>query len=237
MFEGNFCPNCGQKPNSGRLIFRESMRDVLEHYFDFDTPLFRTFTGLFKNPGIVIKEYIFGKRKSYAHPLRYFILTLAVYLIVKNLIGFNPIETVNEALSSTNPVDSDAPYTRASNFFASHINSFLLIYTFTLALFSKAFFWKSKYFFIEHLAVGFYIVAQYIIITTLVVTLTLISPKFFLINYLIVFLFPLYVFTSFHDGYWALKLIKSLFAVFLAWIAYAMIGFYLALFIIITFNL
>jgi hypothetical protein len=120
-FEGNFCPNCGQRSNSGRIVFRESVRDVLEHYFDFDAPLIRTVKGLITNPGKLIREYIAGRRKSYSHPFRYFIFVLAIYLILKSFLDFDPIQMVSDLRGVEQVTSPDTTIAKASNYFSNHI--------------------------------------------------------------------------------------------------------------------
>lgn len=154
-FEGNFCPNCGQRSNSGRIVFRESVRDVLEHYFDFDAPLIRTVKGLITNPGKLIREYIAGRRKSYSHPFRYFIFVLAIYLILKSFLDFDPIQMVSDLRGVEQVPSPDTTIAKASNYFSNHINAFLLIFALTIALFSKLFNFRSKVYFVEYLTLGF----------------------------------------------------------------------------------
>ncbi len=234
-FEGNFCPNCGQRPNSGRIVLKESVREVLEHYFDLDAPFFKTVKDLFIRPGELARNYIHGQRKPYAHPIRYFILILALYLLVKALLGFNPVQTFGEAVGSAD-YNPDAPDTRASNFFSEHINTFLFLFVCTLGIFSKLFFIRSKYHFAEHLTLSFYIVSQYIFISLFVILLSQVSSRIFFVNYLVVLIYPTYVLMSFHEGFWAWRLIKSLLAVILAWAIYAISGFLLSRIIVEVFN-
>lgn len=236
-FEGNFCPNCGQRPNSGRIILRESVRDVLENYFDFDAPLFRTIGRLITNPGKTIREYIQGRRKSYSHPFRYFIFILAIFLIVKKLIGFDPIEVASSVLGAREMPNPDALVTKGANYFSEHINSFLLIYAFTIAIFSKLFNLKSKVYFVEYLSLGFFTVSEYIFFSTIILLLSLLSPNFFILNYILILLYPAYVLVSFHDGNLFSRMIKALFASFFAWILYAFLGFSISIFIVSYFNL
>ncbi|MEQ9310885.1 MAG: DUF3667 domain-containing protein [Balneolaceae bacterium] len=236
-FEGNFCPNCGQKLNSGRIIFKESMRDVLEHYFDFDAPLFRTITGLITRPGTVIREYIFGKRKKYAHPIRYYILVLAVYLIIQSLIDFDPIKTVGEILGVNEQPNPDSPQTKGSYFFRNNINLFLLFFAFFLALFNKLFFRKSGIYFVEYLALGFYVVAQYIFFSLFIVLASSISSYFFLLNYLLVLIYPVYVIFKFHQGKWYWIMIKAFILNLFAWVFYVILGQFVSIFIVILFGL
>ncbi len=236
-FEGNFCPNCGQKPNSGRIVLKETARDILEHYFDFDTPLFRTIKGMITNPGRVVREYIFGKRKSYSHPLRYYILTLALYLIIKSLTGFDPIETFSEVVGARQAPDPNAIGTKASYYFSNHINVFMIIYAFTIMLFGKLFNWRKQYYMIEYLALGFFIVSQYVFFSLFITLATIISPYFFVINYLLLLIYPIYVMVSFHEGGLVLRIIKAFFTAVLAWVLYVFLGQTLARFIVISFGL
>lgn len=236
-FEGNFCPNCGQRPNTGRIVFRESVRDVLEHYFDFDAPLFRTMKGLIVSPGELIREYIFGKRKKYSHPVRYYILVLAIYLIVQNIIDFDPIKATTEIMGAEQQPNLDSKQTKGSYFFRNNINLFLLFYAFFLAAFNKLFFRKSGIYFIEYLALGFFVVAQYIFFTTFVIIGVSISPYVFLLNYILVLVYPIYIIFKFHDGKWYWKLTKAFFTNLFSWVLYVMAGQTISIFIVIFFDL
>lgn len=234
---GTFCPSCGQRRNSGRIVLKESAREVLEHYFDFDTPLFRTIKGLTTKPSKIIKEYIFGKRKSYAHPFRYFILVLAVYIIIKNLISFDPIKVFSEVVGAREMPDSNAVSTKGSNFFSSHINSFLFLYTFTLASFAKLFNRKSGFYFIEYLVLGFFVIAQYMFFSIFITLLSNVSPYFFILNYVLILFYPMYVLVTFHEGTMISKTVKAFFVSMLAWFFYALLGQTISIFIVIYFNL
>ncbi len=237
QYEGNFCPNCGQKTNEGRIVFRESARDVLEHYFDFDAPLFRTIKGMITNPGKLVREYISGKRKSYSHPFRYYILVLAIYLILKSVTDFDPIETFSQAIGAREMPNPDSPATKASQFFSKHINIFLVNYALTLALFNKLFNRKAGYYFVEYLALGFFITAQYIFFSIFITGASVISPYFFLLNYLVLIFYPMYVMVSFHKGNLFLRIIKAFFTAILGWLLYVIISQFIARFIVLTFGL
>lgn len=237
LFDGNFCSNCGQRPNNGRIVLKESVKDILEHYFDFDAPFFRTITGLITNPGTLIREYIFGRRKSYSHPFRYFILVLAVYLILLQLLNFNPIEVFSEALGAQKLPNPDSTSSKASNFLREHINTFLLVYAFTLALFTKLFNRKSGFYLVEYLSLSFFVIAQYLFFSIFIILLTFLSPKFFFANYIIVLIYPIYVLIRFHKGNLFIRIIKAFFASFFGWITYVIASFTISLFIVRFFSL
>ncbi len=236
-FDGTFCPQCGQRKNQGRIVLREAARDVLEKYFDLDTPLFRTIRDLFIRPGTLIRNYIFGQRKKYAHPFRYFILVTAIYLIIKSLTGFDPVEAFSQAMGASEMPNPRAPGTKASDFYQEHINSLSLIFVLTLAFFSRLFFRKSGFYFVEYLALSFYTISQYLLILNIIVPFSLLSPKIFLLNYIIVFVYPIYVLVSFHKGNIFWRTAKSILIVLLAWPLYAMLGFMISQLIVTIFAL
>tara|TARA_R110000868_G_scaffold383578_13_gene650826 strand:+ start:54260 stop:55000 length:741 start_codon:yes stop_codon:yes gene_type:complete len=236
-FDGNYCSNCGQRPNNGRIILKESVRDVLEHYFDFDAPLFRTIKGMVTNPGIITREYIFGKRKSYSHPFRYFILVLAVYIILIQLLNFNSIEAFSEAIGALELPNPNTDSSRASNFLREHINTFLLIYAFTLAFFAKLFNRKSGFYLVEYLSLSFFIIAEYILFSIFIILLTFVLPKIFLLNYLIVIIYPIYVLVRFHEGNLFMRLLKATFVSVFGWLTYATTSFTISFLIVKVFSL
>lgn len=236
-FEGNFCPNCGQRKNQGRIILRQSVKDVLENYFDFDAPLFKTIKDLTIRPGQLIRNYIAGKRKSYSHPLKYYITVLALNLIVSELIGFDPVVAFNDATGLAEMPDPDALSVKAGEYMRVHINFFLLIFVFTLSVFTKLFNRKSGYNFAEYLAMSFYIIAQYVFLSMIPVLLTLVSPTFFLFNFLLVLVYPVWVVIRFHEGGIFKRIVKGIGINLLAWFSYIAIATIVATLIIQTFNL
>ncbi|MEQ9033828.1 DUF3667 domain-containing protein [Gracilimonas sp.] len=209
----------------------------MEHYFDFDAPLFRTIKGMITKPGKIIREYIHGKRKSYAHPFRFYVLILAMYIIVQQLISFDPISTFSEILGAREAPNPDTAATKGSYFYARHINIFMLIYAFTLSLFSRLFFRKSGFHYAEYLALAFFVIAEYVFINTFIMLGTLISPYFFVLNYLLVLIYPIYVLLSFHQQYNFRNILKAIATSIFAWVLYVLSGQALAILIIKLFNL
>jgi len=79
-----FCPNCGQKNRDGRVSVTEFFSIFFDTYFNVDSNIFKTAFGLFI-PGRLTTQFFEGRRKSYLHPLRIFLLMSAFYIAV---IGF-----------------------------------------------------------------------------------------------------------------------------------------------------
>src|SRR5690606_21607490 len=102
-FAGNFCNECGQKNNSGRIYFKELVSDFFSNFFSLEAPVYRTIKFLTVKPGIVARDFIFGKRKPYYRPVQYFILGIAFYLLIRAILGFNPIENQFRAMGKEMP--------------------------------------------------------------------------------------------------------------------------------------
>jgi len=72
VFQGNFCPECGQNREIPRLSGPKVLRNLFSAFMDIDNEkgFFYTIIQLFKAPGTVITDYIRGKRISYVHPFK-----------------------------------------------------------------------------------------------------------------------------------------------------------------------
>ncbi len=86
-FEGKYCPECGQTSKTGKLNLRILIKDVLAGMFDLEKPLYRTLIGLATKPGTMISNYIDGKRKSYANPIKFGLATSALLMLMTRLRG------------------------------------------------------------------------------------------------------------------------------------------------------
>jgi len=82
-----FCPNCSQANSVKHLTMRDFLDELFEDMVRFDTRLVRTLTTMLRRPGRVSKDFIAGKRKTYANPFR-FLLTLAfIYFLLLSVTG------------------------------------------------------------------------------------------------------------------------------------------------------
>jgi len=84
---GKFCHHCGQentKPD-------DSFFHLVGHFFSdlvhFDGKFFTTLKILFQKPGEITKAYMRGRRKSFIDPIRMYIFTSAVFVIVVLNLG------------------------------------------------------------------------------------------------------------------------------------------------------
>jgi hypothetical protein len=82
-----YCPNCSQANSVKHLTIKDFLDELFEDMVRFDTRLVRTLTTMLWRPGRVSKDFIAGKRKTYANPFR-FLLTLAfIYFLLLSVTG------------------------------------------------------------------------------------------------------------------------------------------------------
>lgn len=84
----NFCPSCSQKYTTGKVKFRDFIVELIDNFFSLDARWLRTLKYIFV-PGKLTKEFFLGRHRSYIHPIRVFLVTVAVFLYVLNLTLLN----------------------------------------------------------------------------------------------------------------------------------------------------
>lgn len=81
-----FCPNCGQKNSTKRLSLKDFVDEFLANFYAYDSKVKKTITILFTKPGIAAKEFIDGKRQTYANPFRFYLSISLIYFIFSGLV-------------------------------------------------------------------------------------------------------------------------------------------------------
>lgn len=162
---GPFCAQCGQSARTGRITFRETANQFLGSYFSVDGPLWKTTWHLIRRPEEVFNSFIEGRRQQYQKPISYFLIFTAIYLIVRELLHYDPLEGRTIEDFSGTSADGMRIH-RASQFMVQHINNFLFLLTFVYAGIRKLMHYK-RFNLVEYLSAGFYIAGFYIFVGTL----------------------------------------------------------------------
>lgn len=89
---GDFCSFCGQRNNTKRISTKQIATDIFNNLFNVDSPLWATLRMTIKAPGQLSRDYITGKRKCYFHPVRYFIIAMALYYLFVWMSDYNPVK-------------------------------------------------------------------------------------------------------------------------------------------------
>jgi Protein of unknown function (DUF3667) len=85
-----YCGQCGQKARTQRISFSYLLHEIPHAVFHVDRGLIPTVVGLFKRPGIVVDEYLHGKRARYFNPLTLLILCGGVCATLWLIFPFKP---------------------------------------------------------------------------------------------------------------------------------------------------
>jgi hypothetical protein len=86
IFNGKFCPACSQKASTGRLRVSNVLNEFWHNFTHTDHSVFGFVRDMLKNPGLVIREFIEGKRKKYFSPYTFFIISTAILIFVTTKI-------------------------------------------------------------------------------------------------------------------------------------------------------
>jgi hypothetical protein len=89
-----FCPNCGQKNTTKRLSLKDFVDEFLANFYAYDSKVKNTIVKLFTKPGKAAKEFIDGKRQTYANPFRFYLSVSLIYFIFSGLVTKFSDETI-----------------------------------------------------------------------------------------------------------------------------------------------
>lgn len=81
-FKGHYCPNCSQKANSGRLKTKHVLHEFWHNFTHTDKGYLSLVKAMILRPGVVIREFIEGKRKKYFNPYTFFLVTTAMLIFL-----------------------------------------------------------------------------------------------------------------------------------------------------------
>ena len=102
VFQGNYCPRCGQSARVERFSFKKAALLFLDVWGVGNRSMFRSIRDLILRPGFMIRDYLRGMQSAYFPPFKMFFLLAAFSLVVEH--GFNFGLDVND-------VQDEAPKT------------------------------------------------------------------------------------------------------------------------------
>jgi hypothetical protein len=226
-FISNYCPNCGQSATTGRVTFKDTLSSFLSSAFSLEGPLMFTIKSLTLNPGRVFHEFLAGRRKIYYKPVPFFILMAALYIIIRSVLRFNPLEGMMEQ----QPVEN--LFRDASAYMVENINNLMFFLVFGIGL-SLKMFYRKRYLLAEYLTIGFYISGYYLlygILNTVFSKLTGLYTQQF--NLPVLALIIVLMTTSFMENRSVGGILKNLLLAIVAVVLYVVLAYSLSLFIVV----
>lgn len=215
-FSGHFCSFCGQRKASSKEL-KYLVKEVVKHFIEFDKRILSTVLQLIVRPGTVEKMFIEGRRQTFTHPVRlYLIISLVFSIVIKvETVGYfqNFVDTSQSEASLTSEdvissLDSnlekkglwDSVFDRYRNDITSLFEHAASLLPFGLILFipilsftRMIIFRYQKIYFIDHLLITFYEIAGLFLLFILYYTINYALGSW--ISYLV---FILHIFTLIH---------------------------------------
>ncbi|NNF35195.1 MAG: DUF3667 domain-containing protein [Saprospiraceae bacterium] len=104
--QDKYCPHCGQANHPTRLTVFILMKDFVNNFFDLDSKFFKTLFHIY-SPSFLTKEYVAGKRRKYANPIRLFVVSIVALFAVlmfylDDVVHFEQMDDPQEELYSDN---------------------------------------------------------------------------------------------------------------------------------------
>jgi len=96
-FEGNYCNQCGQSAKTKRINHEFLWEDIEHGLFHYDKGIGYSLKKLFEKPGIVIFDYIEGKRVNHFRPISMVIIMATIYALIYHLLDLNHRSALDES--------------------------------------------------------------------------------------------------------------------------------------------
>ncbi len=219
---GNYCQNCGQRASIDKVTFSETFQDAISAMFSIDSPFWVTIKTLVLKPERLFLDYLSGKRKTYYKPVPFFILTTIVFVLVRALLDYDPMQNIVQAENQS--VDMGLVHD-AGIYMAKNINNIIFTFVFSFAIVIKLFFYRN-FSLAEYLAISFYAIGFYIIITTInMFLLQFVSNQFKMLPFILFFFYVIYALASLFQNKNVITYIKVVLFYFFAVFFYMVLGY------------
>lgn len=96
VFQGNYCPRCGQSAAVGRFSFKTAFLLFLDIWGMGNRSMFRTIRDLMLRPGYMIRDYVSGRQTAYFPPFKMFFILMTISLLISHGINLNLTEEQQE---------------------------------------------------------------------------------------------------------------------------------------------
>ncbi|MGB5983429.1 MAG: DUF3667 domain-containing protein [Nonlabens sp.] len=83
-----YCHQCGQLNSTKKLALKDFFAEFVSNIFSYDSRGWRTIKHILFKPGFVSKEFIRGKRMSYANPFRFFLSVCIIFFLMVQAENF-----------------------------------------------------------------------------------------------------------------------------------------------------
>ena len=214
-----YCPKCGERRRAPGIRLAEVVHDFAAGLYNFDGPFLNTLRAFLRGPGALTRSFVAGKRMAFTPPVRYFLLGIAYYYIMRWLLNWDPVDSAVSA-SGGNPASATGAM-RVNHWMSQNVNLLLPLLMVILASLDRALFPRTALSWVERLVHYLFASGTYLILSTTLLPLAKLWPVFQLFNFLIIFGVIIYATLSVHNrSAWnAIKAVVMTPAAFMVYIA------------------
>jgi hypothetical protein len=174
-----FCNRCGQKADTHRLHFHDLWHDVVHYFTHADKGIFHLVRELARRPGVVAREYIEGRRKTYFKPLNFYLIVAGILVFMTgyfHVVENSRVQQIRTAATHMTDPDRKKFYQdmavrveRTNHFVSKYSNVINMLATPLMTLFFWLAYKKGRYNYVEHLVANLYFVPFVMLIYALLI--------------------------------------------------------------------
>lgn len=155
-----FCSQCGQKTDIHRFSIPHFLHEFFHAFTHTDKGIFHLLKCLATRPGATAREYLQGRRKAYFNPFTFFLIAMAIYMIVDPfLVREMPSTQPDQAVLARIPTAAGREQYigilhragQVQHFLTSKANIVAMVAIPLIALISWLFYYRRGFNFAEHL--------------------------------------------------------------------------------------
>lgn len=164
-FEGNYCNQCGQSAAVERIHNGFVLRDLHVGLFNLNAGFFYTIKELWLRPGIVVRNFINGKRSRYYYPISMLVVLATIYSFLYHYFEIDIFH-----------LKEHAQETQLYSWLDRHYVYINLVLIPLYSIVSFLVFRKWHYNFYEHMVLNTYSVCQRLVLRIVLIPLILMNP-------------------------------------------------------------
>jgi hypothetical protein len=219
-FDSAYCPACGQKRHKPGIRLGEVVHEFFGTITHAEGPFLQTLLGFFRGPGAMTRAYIAGRRKAFVPPVRYFLVGIGYYYLIRFLFDWDPVDSAMDAAGAERTVETGV--LRVNHWMSQHVNLLLPILILVLSAFDRVLFPRTKLSWVERYVHYLFAAGTYLIVATTLLPLSILWPAMQILNFLVIFGIIIWACISIHGG-GAWTSIKAVVMVPVSFVLYVML--------------
>ena len=88
----NYCPICGQENTDNTVSFNMLVADFFNTFFALDSKFAKSVKPFLFQPGFLTNQYLTGKRMTFAHPFRFYLIISLFFFFVFTIATKKSVE-------------------------------------------------------------------------------------------------------------------------------------------------